>query len=91
VLLKEGAEIVDGLVGVWSEILYYGHSGAGPVGAGILAAVGRGYQEMMVRDLDVVVYLVPRDAGRYEADRGRVGVVELEILKHASSLPRQLG
>lgn len=38
---------------------------------------------MVVRDLDVIAYLVPRDAGRYQADRGRVTVVELQVLEHA--------
>jgi len=39
---------------------------------------------MVVRDLDVVVYLFPRDAGRYQADRGRARVVELQVLEHGS-------
>ena len=37
-------------------------------------------------DLDVIAYLVPRDAGRHQADGGRVAVVELQVLEHCASV-----
>ena len=83
VLLQVGAELLDRLLLVRSQVCYHGHLGAGPVGPGILVAVGRGHQEMVVGDLDVVPHLLPRDAGRHQADRGRVAVVELKVLEHA--------
>ena len=56
--------------------------GAGPVGAGELAAVGgRRYQQRVMRDLDVVVHLLPGDARRHQADRRRVAVVELQVVE----------
>ena len=83
VLGEEGAELVDGFVLVRAQVLDQGHLSAGPVGAGVVPAVGRRDQQMVVRDLDVVVHLLPRDAGRHQADRGRAGVVKLKVLEHA--------
>jgi hypothetical protein len=84
VLLQEDAEFVDRLLLVRSQVFDHGHVGAGPVDPGVVIAVGRGHQEMVVGDLDVIPYLLPRDAGRHQADRGRVAVVELKVLEHAS-------
>ena len=39
-----------------------------------------------MRDLHVVPHLGPGDAGRDQADRGRIAVVELQVLEHASPL-----
>ena len=68
-----------------SQVFDHGHVGAGPVGAGVVVAVGGGHEEVVVRDLDVVPHLLPRDAGRHQADRGRAAVVELQVLEHASA------
>ena len=83
VLLQEGAELLDRFLLVRSQVCYHSHLAAGPVGPGILVAVGRGHQEMVVGDLDVVTHLLPRDAGRHQADRGRAAVVDLKVLEHA--------
>src|SRR5580704_6077651 len=85
-LLQVGAELADRLVLVGAEVVDHGHLGAGPVGPGVLIAVGRGHQEMVVRDLDVIPHLGPRDAGRHQADRGRVAVVDFQVLEHGASL-----
>lgn len=84
---EEGAELVDRLVLVGAEVFDHGQVGAGPVGAAIVAAAGgRGHQEMVVRDLDVVAHLVPGDRGRHQADGGPAAVVELQVLEHGASL-----
>src|SRR6266699_2397312 len=84
VLVQVGAELLDRFFLVGAEVADQGHVGAGPVGAGVVPAAGGRDQQMVVRDLDVVPHLLPRDAGRHQAYRGRVGVVELQVLEHAS-------
>src|SRR5207245_10837801 len=84
VLLQVGAELLDRFYLVGAEVADQGHIGAGPVGTGVVPAAGRRDQQMVVRDLDVVPHLLPRDAGRHQAYRGRVRVVELQVLEHAS-------
>jgi hypothetical protein len=83
--LEEGAELLDGLVLVQAEVIDDDHVGASPVGTGkLIAADGWRDQERVVGDLDVIAHVVPGDAGRHQADRGRVAVVELQVVEHAS-------
>jgi hypothetical protein len=83
-VLQLSAELIDGLVLVGAEVVEHDHVGTRPVGAGELAAGrSRGDQQRVMGDLDVVVHPVPGDAGRDQADRGRVAVVELKVVEHA--------
>src|SRR5690242_11252866 len=68
VLLQVAAELLDRFFLVGAEVADQGHLPAGPVDAGVLPVGVREHQQMMVRDLDVIVYLLPRDAGRHQAD-----------------------
>src|SRR5580704_15091375 len=86
-VLQGGAEVVDGLVLVGAEVIDHHHIGAGPVGAGeVTASGGRRDEQRVMRDLDVVAHLVPRDPGRDQGDRGRVAVVDLEVVGPARPL-----
>src|SRR5580693_9749280 len=91
-VLQGGAEVVDGRVLVGAEVIDHHHLGAGPVGAGEVTAVGRRRdQQRVVRDLDVIAYLGPGDAGRHQADRGRVAVVELQVVEHEAPAEEVIG
>jgi hypothetical protein len=37
---------------------------------------------MVVRDLDVVPDLGPGNSGPHQADRGRIAVVDVQVLEH---------
>src|ERR1022692_4894650 len=60
-LAQEFPELADRLVLVRSEILRDDQPRAGPVGAGVLAAFFQ-HEQRMMRDLDVILHIRPRDA-----------------------------
>ena len=70
----------DGLVLIRSEVLSHDHFRAVPVRAGVIRAVVQRHQQRMVCDLDVVVHVFPRHAGRDQADRRRIAVVVVQFM-----------
>src|SRR5450755_132205 len=88
-LAQELPELADRLVLVRTEILRDDQPRAGPVGTGVLAAFFQ-HQQRMMRDLDVILHIRPRDARGHQADRGRVAVVVRQVVEHWPS-PRRRG
>src|SRR5271155_5876440 len=74
-LTQQIPELAERLLLVRPQIAGHHQLGAGPVGPRVLAAGVRADQERAMDDLDVVLDVIPGNAGGHQADRRRLAVV----------------